>query len=239
MVLLLFLPPLFFSFFLSHLLYWHDFLIIYFAFFFPLAAVDFFVMKTEQLPPQKKSRSFSAFVLVLLVFAVFGLFQQPEEKTIDRDTDNYDLYYTLKSLRNLTSKEDRFLFSIDRIQEPQVRFYLRRVTSFLKFERHAQAYIDTGEYSYFVVEGKPSFGSLIKHLLGRYRGQKYDRYFVFNLKRPDPSLRIFRRQKKKTGLLFKYFISPNHQTGSFAEVTSQRTIDAVYAQYQEFPNLYE
>jgi len=237
--LLLLLPPLFFSFFLSHLIYWHDFLVIYFAFFLSLAAVDFFIDKTERMPDRQKKRFIAAYALILLAFAVFGLFQPPEEKMIDHETDNYDLYYTLKSLRNLTSEQDRFLFSIDRIQEPQVRFYLHRESTFLKWETHAQAYIDTGQFSYCIVEGKPQFGSLIKQLLGRYRAQKFDRYFVFNLKRPDPSLQIFRRDKRETGLLFKYFVSPYHQPGSFTDITSQRTVEAVYSQYEQFSNLYE
>lgn len=236
-VCLLLLPPLFFSFFLSHLVYWHDFLLIYFAFFLAMTAVDFFISKTEQMTARQEKRSVTAYALVLLAFAVFGLFQQPEEKNIDRDTNNYDLYYTLKSLHNLTSEQDRFLFSIDRIQEPQVRFYLYRVSTFLKDARHAPAYIGTGQFAYCVVENKPKFGSLIKHLLGNYRGQKFDRYFVFNLNRPDPSLRILTREKKETGLLFKYFVSPYHQPGSFTDVTSQRAADNVYAQFENFPNL--
>jgi Ca2+/Na+ antiporter len=237
--LLLLLMPLFFSFFLAHLIYWHDFLIIYFAFFLAMVAVDFLAFKTERMMERQKKRSLTAYSLFLLVFAVFGLFQQPEQKKIDYDTDNYELYYTLKALHNLTSDQDRFLFVIDRIQEPQVRFYLRRVSVFLKYERHAPAYIDTGEYAYCLVEGKPVFGSLVKHLLSRYRAQKYGRYFVFNLKRPDPSLRIFRREKKKTGLLFKYFVSPYHQPGSFTDITSQRRVDNVHAQFENFLNLLE
>lgn len=235
--LLLLLIPLFFSFFLAHLIYWHDFLIIYFAFFLAMAAVDFLAFKTERMTDGQKKRSLAAYALLLLVFAVFGLFQQPEQKMIDHNTDNYELYYTLKSLRGLTSEQDRFLFVIDRIQEPQIRFYLRREIAFLRLERHAPAYIDTGEYAYCCVEGKPVFGSLIKHLLGRYRAQKYGRYFVFNLKRPQPSLRIFRREKKETGLLFKYFVSPYHQPGSFTDITSQRLTDRVYAQFENFPGL--
>lgn len=239
MVFLLLFPPLFFSFLLSHLVYWHDFLVIYFAFFLGMAATDFFLTQTEKMPVRQKKLSLHAYIFFLLFFAIFGLIHQPEEKKIDLDTDNYDLYYTLKTLKNITPEQDQFLFSIDRLQEPQVRFYLRRVSTFLKFEGHAKAYIDSGVYSYFVVENKPRFGSLIKFLLQHYRCHKYDRYFVFDLGRPSPSLRIFRREKKKTGLFYKYFVSPHHQPGSFIDVSSQRAAEAVTVRYEQFPDLYQ
>jgi hypothetical protein len=236
---LLLFPPLLFIFLLPHLVYWHDFLVIYFAFFLALISVDFLFRKTERMPGKKRISTQRAYLLALVVFAVFGLFNHPEEKTIDRNTDNYELYYLMKSVRHITSNQDKFLFSIDRIQEPQVRFYLRRESVFLKFERHAKAYIETGAYTHYIVENKPQFGSLLKYLLQNYRGYKYDRYFLFFLTRPNPSLRIFRRQKEETGLLFKYFVSPYHQPGTFREFTSEKTTQNVYSMFKNVKDLYQ
>jgi hypothetical protein len=236
---ILFLTPLIFSIFLSHLVHYHDFLVIYFAFFLAFSCIDFFSGILDRVQGNfKKKALLSSYIAVLLFFAVFGLFTHPEEKMIDKETDNYELYYICKILRNRTNPGDKFILTIKRIQEPQVRFYLRRESFFLRLPKWAKGYIDSNMYSYYLVETKPLYRPLIKYLLNNYRGQKFDRYFLFDLKNPTKGLRYFQSRKEDTNLFFKYFVSPYHQPRTYEEIQDIDTIKKIYARFEDEEDLF-
>jgi len=236
---MLLITPLIFSFFLSHLVHYHDFLIIYFAFFLAFSSIDFFSEIFKRVHGKLRKNSFLySYIVILILFAVFGLFKHPEEKMIDKKTDNYELYYICKVLRNRTNPEDKFILTIKRIQEPQIRFYLRRETFFMKRPNWAKGYIDSNMFSYYLVETKPPYRPLIKYLLKNFRGQKFDRYFLFDLRNPVKGLRFFKSKKEKTKLLFKYFISPYHQPRKYEEIKDIDTIKKIYARFEEEEDLY-
>jgi hypothetical protein len=157
---------------------------------------------------------------------------------IDKETDNYELYYALKVIRNTTSPEDKFILGIKRVQEPQVRFYLRREAFFMKIVSWAKGYIESKNFSYFLVENTDRYKPLIKYLLHKYKGYKYYRYFLFNLEKPGEGLRVFRRKKEKTTFLYKYFVSPFHKPGKYQEIKDKKTIENVFLQFKEIPDLY-
>lgn len=230
-LILLLLTPLLFSLFLSHLVQYHDFLLIYFSFFLALAAVDLLALLLKKTMSHRKLPLISAYAVVLLFFAVLGLFRQPEEKMIDKETKNYDLYYALKVVRHTTTPQDNFILSLQRAQEPQVRFYLRRKAFFLRVIPWAEGYVSSGKFTHFLVEDRARFKPIITYLLHNYRGHKYNRYFLFNLNRPGKGLRIFRRNLEKTSLLYKYFVSPYHQPGKFQEIHSQTTIQRIFERF--------
>ncbi|KPJ69595.1 hypothetical protein AMJ44_03290 [candidate division WOR-1 bacterium DG_54_3] len=237
--LMLLLTPLIFSVFLSHLVYYHDFLIIYFAFFLAFSSIDFFTKIFERFAEKiKKNVLVYSYILVLIFFAVFGLFKHTEEKMIDKETDNYELYYICKIIRNITNPEDKFIITIKRVQEPQVRFYLRREAFFRNNVHWAKRYIDSNMYSYCLVETKHAYRPLIKYLLQNFRGLKYDRYFLFDLRKPGKKLRVFNSQKEKTNFLFKYFISPYHQPRKYEEIKDIATIEKIYSRFEEEEDLY-
>lgn len=228
---LLLLTPILFSLFLSHLVQYHDFLLIYFSFFLALAAGDFISRTLKKTPTKRKFRFIFSYVVVLLIFAVLGLFRQPEEKMIDKETKNYELYYVLKVIRNTTTTQDNFILSLQRAQEPQVRFYLRRKAFFLRVRPWAEGYVSSGKFSYFIVEDRARFKSIITYLLHNFRGIKYGRYFLFNLNKSGKGLRLFRRFPEETNLLYKYFISPYHQPEKFKEIHSQTTIQRIFERF--------
>jgi len=237
--LMLLLAPLIFSVLLSHLVHYHDFLIIYFAFFLAFSSIDFFTKILERSAEKIKKNAFVySYIFVLILFAVFGLFKHTEEKMIDKETDNYELYYICKVMRNITNPEDKFIITIKRVQEPQVRFYLRREAFFMKIVHWAKGYIDSNLFSYYLVETKPAYRPLIKYLLQNFRGQKYDRYFLFNLRKPGKELRVFNSEEEKTNLLFKHFISPFHQPRKYEEIKDIATIEKIYARFEEEEDLY-
>lgn len=236
---MLLFTPLIFSFFLSHLVHYHDFLIIYFAFFLAFSSIDFFPEIFKRVYGKLKKNIFLySYIVILFLFAVFGLFKHPEEKMIDKETDNYELYYICKVLRNRTNPEDKFILTIKRVQEPQVMFYLRREAFFMKRPNWAKGYIDSNMFSYYLVETKPSFRPLIKYLLKNFRGQKYDRYFLFDLRNPVKGLRFFKSKKEKTNFLFKYFISPYHQPRKYEEIKDINTINKIYARFEKEEDLF-
>ena len=236
---MLFVTPLIFSVFLSHLVHYHDFLIIYFAFFLAFSCIDFLSEILNRVQGKfRKNVLVSSYIVVLIFFAVSGLFTHPEEKMIDKETDNYGLYYICKVLRNRTNPEDKFILTIKRIQEPQVRFYLRRESFFLRRPQWAKGYIDSNMYSYYLVETKPPYRSLIKYLLNNFRGQKFDRYFLFDLKNPTKGLRFFQSKEEKTNIFYKYFVSPYHQPRKYEEIKDIDTIKKIYARFEDEEDLF-
>lgn len=236
---MLFLAPLFFCAFLSHLVFYHDFLVIYFAFFLALSSMDFISNFLGRVHDKlKKNTLLYSYILILVLFAVFGLFKHPEEKMIDRETDNYEIYYICNIIRNITNPEDKFILTIMRFQEPQVRFYLRREAFFMDKIHWAKGYIDSNIFSYYLVEAKQRYRPLIKYLLQNFKGYKYDRYFLFNLRKPGKGLRAFISEKEKTNFLFKYFISPYHQPRKYEEIKDLNSIERIYANFQEAEELY-
>ncbi len=157
---------------------------------------------------------------------------------IDKETDNYELYYVCKTVGNITRPEDKIILTLKRIQEPQVRFYLRRESEFVRIMRWAKGYIDSGVYSYYLVEDKQPYRPLVKYLLHRYRAYKFDRYFLFNLKKPGKGLRAFKREKEETNFFFKYFVSAYHRPGKYKEIKSPKQIEKIYSQYEKVEDLY-
>lgn len=236
---MLLIAPLIFMLSLTHLVHWHDFLIIYFAFFLTFSSVGLFSKIYKRIQEKLKKNIFVlSYILMLIVFAVFGLFKNPEEKMIDKETDNYELYYALKVIRNNSAPEDRFLLTLRRIQEPQVRFYLRREAFFMKILPWAKGYVESNEFSFYLVENKLIYRPLIKYLLNNFKCHKYDRYYLFNLKKPGKGLRAFRRIRRETNLLFKYFVSPWHQPGGYREIKDRKTIEKIYARFEEVEDIY-
>jgi hypothetical protein len=179
-----------------------------------------------------------AYLVVLISFAAFGLMKNPEEKLMDKDTDNYELYYVCQVIRNTTHPGDKMLLTLKRIQEPQVRFYLRRESVFIRIMNWAKAYIETNTYSHYLVEDKSPYRPLIKYLLQRYRCHKYDRYFLFYLREPGKHLRIFKREKMETNFFFKYFVSEHHQPGKYKEIKDRKSIERVYFRFEKIEDLY-
>ncbi len=232
---MLFLAPLLFCLLLSHLVHYHDFLIVYFAFFLSFSSTCFLLKILKRVQNnQKKYLFIYPYIIILLLFSVFGLSKPPEEKMIDKESDNYEIYYISRIIRNITLPGDRFLLTIKRLQEPQVNFYLRREAFFMNIIPWAKGYIDSNEFSYYLVEMKPPYNSLIKYLLQNFRGQKFDRYFLFDLKKPGKGLRVFKSKMEKTNFLFKYFVSPYHQPRTYVEVTDTKTIQKIYDRFEEF-----
>jgi len=236
---LLLITPMIFIFFLSHLVHYHDFLLIYFSFFLALSSLDIFSKILKKFTWKKgKNYLLYSYIFILLIFAVIGLIKNPEEKLIDKDTDNYELYYVCKTVRNITRPEDKIILTLKRIQEPQVRFYLRRESDFVRVMKWAKGYVDSGVYSYYLVEDKQPYRPLVKYLLQNYRAHKFDRYFLFNLKKPGKGLKALKREKKETNFFFKYFVSPYHQPGKYKEIKSQKQIKKIYSQYEKIEDLY-
>lgn len=229
---ILLLTPLLFSIFFSHLVQLYDFLLIYFSFFIALAAVDFLLRYLKKSKPVW----ISLYVLILLFFSVSGLIRQPEGKMIDKETNNYELYYTLRVIRQITTPEDRFILAIQRSQEPQVMFYLRRDAFILKVQYWAKLYAESGKLSYYLVENRAQYKSILSYLLYNYRSYKFGRYFLFNLKKPSKRLRIFRRQPEKTGFLYKYFVSPYHEPGKFKENHILKTKNEIFKRFEPIEN---
>ncbi|MDH5768909.1 MAG: hypothetical protein OEZ31_08140, partial [Nitrospirota bacterium] len=90
---MLLLPPLVFCASLSHLVFYHDFLVIYFAVFAAFSSMDFFSNILNRVHDKlKKNALLYSYILILILFAVFGIFKHPEEKMIDKETDNYEIY---------------------------------------------------------------------------------------------------------------------------------------------------
>ena len=108
----------------------------------------------------------------------------------------------------------------------------------MKRPNWAKGYIDSNMFSYYLVETKPPYRPLIKYLLKNFRGQKFDRYFLFDLRNPVKGLRFFKSKKEKTKLLFKYFISPYHQPRKYEEIKDIDTIKKIYARFEEEEDLY-
>ncbi|MDH4220147.1 MAG: hypothetical protein OEW23_15410 [Candidatus Aminicenantes bacterium] len=236
---MLLLPPLVFCASLSHLVFYHDFLVIYFAVFAAFSSMDFFSNILNRVHDKlKKNALLYSYILILILFAVFGIFKHPEEKMIDKETDNYEIYYICKVVRNITTPEDKFILTIMRLQEPQVRFYLRREAFFMNKIHWAKGYIDSNNFSYHLVEAKQLYKPLIKYLLQNFKGYKYDRYFLFNLRKPGKGLRAFISKKEKTNFLFKYFISPYHQPRKYEEIKDLKAIERIYTNFEEAEELY-
>jgi len=231
--LILLTTPILFSLILRHLVYYHDFLVIYSASFIALVGIDLLMQITEKSASSRKTNVYVFFLLgFMIIWAGIGLFIQPEEKMIDRNMDNYELYYVSKAVHNVSSPGDKILLILSRIQEPQVVFYIRRETHFNKVREWAKDYINSGEYAFCLVENIIQNRPLLKYLLDRYKCYKYYRYFLFDLRKPGKGLRIFKRQVKDTGLLFKYFVSPYHKPGSYKEIKDKKTIQNVLKQFE-------
>ncbi len=235
----LLVTPVLFSLVLRHLVHYHDFLVIYFAPFLALAGIDFFTRWAKSGSSMGIKKGLVSLLLVMMTaWAVTGLFFiHPEEKMIDRDTDNYELYFVCKGVHNISAPGDKILLTISRIQEPQVVFYLRRETHFLKVLEWAKGYIDSKQYSFYLVENIVQNRPLLKYLLARYQCYKYYRYFLFDLKKPGKSLRIFKRRLREPSLFFKYFVSPYYKPGRYEEIKDSRTIRNVLKQFETVPDL--
>ncbi|MCK4336401.1 MAG: glycosyltransferase family 39 protein [Candidatus Aminicenantes bacterium] len=235
--LILLVTPILFFLILRHLVHYHDFLVIYLASFLALVGIDLFMQITEKFASARKTNVFVFFLLgFMVVWAGIGLFIQPEEKMIDRDMDNYELYYVSKAVHNVSTPGDKILLILSRIQEPQVVFYIRRETHFNKVMEWVKDYVDSGEYAFCLVENIIQKRPLLKYLLDRYKCYKYYRYFLFDLRKPGKGLRIFKRQVEDTGLWFKYFVSPYHKPGKYKEIKDKRTIQNVLKQFESVQN---
>ena len=237
-ILILLATPILFSLALSHLVHYHDFLVIYFAFFLALAGIDAFQRLLEGRPEGSMRKTLSTgLIAILVLFAVFGVLKEPEEKYLDIEKDNFELYFALKVMNNITTQEDKFLLTLNRIQEPQVRFYLRRVSYFNIHPKWAKALIEESGYTFYLVDNVIEFRPLIKYLFQHYRCYKYYRYFLFDLRRPGQGFRVFRRESTPPSLFHKYFISPNYGPGDCREMTDQRTKDNIMRMFDEAPDL--
>jgi len=236
-LIILLLAPIIFMIVLSHLVQYHDFLIIYFSPFLALASASLISRSLDTLGPHKRGLLLGSIIALMVIFAIFGLFKEPEEKLIDKETNNYELYYVLKVVRNLTQPGDRFLITIKRVQEPQVSFYLRRDAYFNKVLPWAKGYIDSGKFNYYLVENKLLYRPLIKYLLQNYRGYKFDRYFLFSVDKSGTGLQVFHRTTEETDCLYKYFVSPHHQPGGFEDVTNSRILEQINERYSRVRDL--
>ncbi|MFC2158742.1 ArnT family glycosyltransferase [Acidobacteriota bacterium] len=238
MLFILLCTPLLFSLALSHLVHYHDFLVIYFAFFLALAGIDAFFRLLERRPEgSNKKLLTTGLVTALILFAVFGVLKEPEEKYLDIEKDNFELYFALNVIHNLSTKDDMFLLTLNRIQEPQVSFYLRRVSEFNHVPKWAKGYAESGKFSFYLVDNVMEYRPLIKYLFKHYRCYKYYRYFLFDLRRPGEGFRVFRREQREPNLLRKYFISPNYGPGDYREISDQRTKDNIMRMFEEAPDL--
>lgn len=235
----LLLSPLLFMALLSHAVNYHDFLVLYFAFFLALSSAEFLGRLADTCKNRNAVKAaLCVTVLFLTAFAGYGLFRPTEEKMIDKERDNYELYYALKVIRNTTRPSDRFLLTLKRDQMPQVRFYLRRESAVVHVLQWAEGYIESGRFDFFLVDARDPHKPLVKYLLQNYRAHKYERYFLFDIRNPGSGLRVFKREKRKTGFLYKYFVSFHHRPGGYREITDRQTIHNVISRYGDIPDLY-
>ncbi|MBN1274067.1 MAG: hypothetical protein JXB26_17525 [Candidatus Aminicenantes bacterium] len=237
---ILILAPLLFMALLSHLVNYHDFLVLYFAFFLALSSAETVSRIVKKMGNTVTAKTaLIIYGIFLVAFAGYGLFHPTEEKMIDKERDNYELYYVLKVISHTTQPSEHFLLTLNRDQMPQVRFYLRRESSVVHVLPWAKGYVESGRFDYYLVDGRDPYKPLVKYLLHNYRAYKYDRYFLFDIRKKGSGLRVFKREKRKTGLLFKYFVSFFHQPGGYQEITDRQSIKNVYNRLEGVPDLYK